>query len=354
MQSIDDIDYSVLAEEGGIDTENQEQDVNEQQNDFQYTVKEPTVENPPANEEPVDNKPIEVLPEFLKSLGISDLEHIKFLDDDDIVKDVSWNDLSNEEKLNLLQTSIPQPERDLTDDEISLINNIRSSRLSPKQFIDTMYQKGAQDYINSLQNTPNYSIDDLSDDEVFMLDLQEKIEDISEDELKAALDKAKEDPLYERRVTGIRKNLKEQEEQLKKQTELEQQQTQEEQFNQFKNAVLQGIQSFNKVGDLDIQLENDDMNDIASFILDRDETGLSYFGKALNDPATLVEMAWWTLKGRDMLKSISDSIQDIRQKSYQKGLEDAGKKPSTKVVYKKSSTNNPVNSIDDIYDNIYS
>jgi hypothetical protein len=39
-------------------------------------------------------------------LGISDLEHIKFLDDDDIVKDVSWNDLSNEEKLNLLQTSI--------------------------------------------------------------------------------------------------------------------------------------------------------------------------------------------------------------------------------------------------------
>jgi hypothetical protein len=86
-----------------------------------------------------------------------------------------------------------------------------------------MYQKGAQDYIDSLQNMPNYSIDDLSDDEVFMLDLQEKIEDISEDELKAALDKAKEDPLYERKVTGIRKNLKEQEEQLKKQTELEQQ-----------------------------------------------------------------------------------------------------------------------------------
>ena len=52
MQSIDDIDYSVLAEEGGNDLENQEQDVNEQQDDFQYNVEEPTVENLPADEEP--------------------------------------------------------------------------------------------------------------------------------------------------------------------------------------------------------------------------------------------------------------------------------------------------------------
>jgi hypothetical protein len=33
---------------------------------------------------------------------------------------------------------------------------------------------------------------------------------------------------------------------------------------------------------------------------------MSYFGKALNDPKTLVEMAWWTLKGRDALNSISE------------------------------------------------
>jgi hypothetical protein len=29
-------------------------------------------------------------------------------------------------------------------------------------------------------------------------------------------------------------------------------------------------------------------------------------GKALNDPQTLVEMAFWALKGRDTLNSISD------------------------------------------------
>jgi hypothetical protein len=48
------------------------------------------------------------------------------------------------------------------------------------------------------------------------------------------------------------------------------------------------------------------MEDIASFILDRDDTGMSYMGKDLNDPKTLVEMAWWTLKGREVLNSISE------------------------------------------------
>ena len=88
---------------------------------------------------------------------------------------------------------------------------------------------------------------------------------------------------------------------------------------------------------LDLNLETDDMEDIASFILDRDDSGMSYFGKALNDPKTLVEMAWWTLKGRDALNSISEyfvnEIKNQKQISYQKGLED-GKKSSTRVVYK--------------------
>jgi hypothetical protein len=61
-----------------------------------------------------------------------------------------------------------------------------------------------------------------------MLDLQDKIEDISDDEIKSALDKAKEDPLFARRVAGMRKALKEQEEQYKQQVAAEQEQAQEE------------------------------------------------------------------------------------------------------------------------------
>lgn len=323
---------------------------------------EPNPQNPNPNSDTnpnngnggSDNDKEDVITSFLKYNGISDPEHIKFEDDDGIVKDKSWSELSFEEKMNILTTSGNEPERDLSDDEIMFINELRASKLSPAQYINTIRQKAAQDYAEYLQNAPQYSIDDLSDDEIFMLDLQDKIEDASDEEIKSALNKAKEDPLFERRVAGMRKALKEQEEQYKQQMLAEQQQTQNEQFNQFKDSVLTSIQSLNKVGDLDLNLEVEDMEDIASFILDMDDSGMSYFGKALNDPKTLVEMAWWTLKGRDALNSISEyfvnEIKNQKQISYQKGLED-GKKSSGKVVYRPQNTGgNPgAASIDDIY-----
>ena len=290
---------------------------------------------PPQNTEDNDKK--DVLTEFLKFSGIKDPEHIKFEDEDGIIKEQSWNDLSFEEKMNILTTSYQQPERDLDDDEIELVNELRKKNMTPEQYINTIRQQAAQDYADSLDANPQYSIDDLSDDEIFMLDLQDKIEDITDEEITSALAKAKEDPLYEKKIAGMRKALKAQEEEYISQLQAEQELQQQEQFNQFKDSVVNSIQQFNKVGDLDINLDQEDMEDIAAFILDRDDTGMSYMGRALNNPQTLVEMAWWTLKGRDALNSISEyfanEIKTVRQMSYQKGLED-GKKGSSKVVYK--------------------
>ena len=290
---------------------------------------------PPQNTEDNDKK--DVLTEFLKFSGIKDPEHIKFEDEDGIIKEQSWNDLSFEEKMNILTTSYQQPERDLDDDEIELVNELRKKNMTPEQYINTIRQQAAQDYADSLEANPLYSMDDLSDDEIFMLDLQDKIEDITDEEITSALAKAKEDPLYEKKIAGMRKALKAQEESYISQLQAEQELQQQEQFNQFKDSVVNSIQQFNKVGDLDINLDQEDMEDIAAFILDRDDTGMSYMGRALNNPQTLVEMAWWTLKGRDALNSISEyfanEIKNVRQMSYQKGLED-GKKGSSRVVYK--------------------
>ena len=287
---------------------------------------------PPQNTEDNDKK--DVLTEFLKFSGIKDPEHIKFEDEDGIIKEQRWNDLSFEEKMNILTTSYQQPERDLDDDEIELVNELRRKNMTPEQYIHTIRQQAAQDYADSLDANPQYSIDDLSDDEIFMLDLQDKIEDITDEEITSALAKAKEDPLYEKKIAGMRKALKAQEESYISQLQAEQELQQQEQFNQFKDSVVNSIQQFNKVGDLDINLDQEDMEDIAAFILDRDDTGMSYMGRALNNPQTLVEMAWWTLKGRDALNSISEYFaNEIKNVSYQKGLED-GKKGSSRVVYK--------------------
>lgn len=297
-----------------------------------------------------------VMAAYLKYNGIPDPEKIKFQDDDGIVKERSWNDLSFEEKMNILTTSQEQPERDLDDNEIAFINDMRSRKISPQQYIDTIRQQAAQDYADQQAANPQYKVADLSDDEIFILDLQDKLDDdeVTDEEILVALNKAKEDPLYEKRIAGMRKALEAQEQTYLAEQQAEQQQQQEDQFNQFKSSVVNSIQGLNRIGDLDINLDKEDQEDIAAFILDRDDTGMSYMGKALNDPQTLVEMAFWTLKGRDTVNSISayfaNEIKNARQTSYQKGLED-GRKGTSKVVYKPQGVPNQgkETTIDDIW-----
>jgi len=44
--------------------------------------------------------------DFLKSRGISDIQKIKFEDENGSIEERSWNDLSKEEKLNILNTPL--------------------------------------------------------------------------------------------------------------------------------------------------------------------------------------------------------------------------------------------------------
>ena len=81
------------------------------------------------------------------------------------------------------------------------------------------------------------------------------------------------------------------------------------------------------IGSLDVSLDDDDKEEIADFILGRDQAGNSYLGKALNDPDTLTRMAWFALRGADALDNIqeyfSKQITEVRKQAYAKGVEDA-------------------------------
>ena len=76
-----------------------------------------------------------------------------------------------------------------------------------------------------------------------------------------------------------------------------------------------------------VGITNDDNEEIADFILGRDQAGNSYLGKALNDPDTLTRMAWFALRGADALDNIqeyfSKQITEVRKQAYAKGVEDA-------------------------------
>ena len=91
---------------------------------------------------------------------------------------------------------------------------------------------------------------------------------------------------------------------------------QEEDYNNFANTILNEIQGFNSLGDQTIELSVNDMNDLANFVLTRDETGTSDFGKVLQNPRALTTAAFWTLKGPEIMAEMQQQIQDAYRRGY--------------------------------------
>ena len=314
----------------------------EEEDLFEPQPTEETVE--PQIVEPVQEETEEVdddiITSLLKEKGISDPNKVKFENEDGEIEEVPFSSLDKEEQLNILnsQEEVPVEDNELDDSEIDLLNNIRQNYTSTEDFINGIKVQAVQEFINQ-NNQPSYQIDDLTDDELYVLDLTSRVPDLTEQQANEALDRAKQDlDLYSKQVNGLRSEYKALEDTKRSEEQLSKQAEDEEQYQQFTNSIVDTITNLNKIGNLDIELDNDDKNEIANFILSKDEAGISYFAKALNDPNALVQMAWFALHGQETIEQVTDyfteQIKQVSKSRYNQGLEDAknGKKPATKHV----------------------
>ena len=142
--------------------------------------------------------------EVLKIRGISDPSKIKFEDQTGAVVERSWDELSREEQLNIIVGDQNAEENEISDDEAALLNAIRKSGGSVEDYLKTYAEENAPEPAPA---EPTYKINELSDDEVYALDLLEKVgsENITDEELQAAIDAAKQnEQLYKKTVDGLR------------------------------------------------------------------------------------------------------------------------------------------------------
>ena len=109
--------------------------------------------------------------EVLRLKGINDPNKIKFEDESGAVIERAWNDLSTEEKLGVL-TLEEDTDTDLEDEEIQFINMLRQNNLTPSQYLQAFQSNITQQILDN-QEMP-YEVDNLTDDELFALDLIEK------------------------------------------------------------------------------------------------------------------------------------------------------------------------------------
>ena len=259
----------------------------------------------------------DMIGELLKLKGITDPNKIKIEDETGAVIETPWNQLSREEQLAVLHMDNSDPETALDDEEIEMINAIRKAGLNPAQYLEQIRQEAVKGY----QQVPQYKIDDLSDDELFALDLMQKVgSDISEEDLQNELDYAKQnEDLYQKKVTALRNYYHNLEDQEKTRREKEVEEQRNAQYNQFADQVLNHIQDFSNNSGYGIQLDTREMNELANFMITRDETGMTEFGRMLNDPKAFTNAAFWALKGPEILHEFQEQMQEQFKRGYAMG-----------------------------------
>ena len=301
--------------------------------------------------------------EFLKEKGIEDPSKLQFENEDGEIEEVDFNSLSDEEKLNVIN-SVSDP--GLTQHETDVVNYLRQNNVTFNQVIDYFSKKAVEDYLaqNSDQvYQKSYTIDDYTDDELYLADLKSKYPEFTDEELMSKLETAKaNETLFKKEVDALRVDYKKQED-----AEIEAQKQREQQ--DYDNLVgnLQNIlNNFNEVA-LDstdaesdvLEIEDSDKQQVLAYLLNQDSEGKSQLVKDLENPATLIELAWLRTQGRTLIDNTTrywkDLLKEERKEKakLQKELESYKSRNEQSVVVPKPPTKNDDNSNDRTLDSLW-
>lgn len=272
--------------------------------------------------------------EVLKLKGISNPDKIKFEDETGAIIERSWDTLSREEQLNILAGNESQDDNQLSDDEIDLLNTIRNSGMDVNSYLKSLQPEP--------QATKQYKIDDLSDDDLYILDILEKVggDNISDEELTEALESAKKnEKLFQKTIEGLRTQYiqLEKDQEMREANELAAKQ--QEQYNAFASSIMNEIRGLNTFAGQDLELSNEDVEELSAFMLQLDDDGMSPFGRAMQDPALFTRAAFWLLNEDKIIEELTKQMQDTYTRGYENAKKDMQGK--SKLVFKKPTKQEP-------------
>lgn len=200
-----------------------------------------------------------------------------------------------------------------------LDKHIRESGESAEEVIEALASQRAQEILDV---SNHLTIDHLTQDEVYKLDLQEKIPDLTELELEERLVQAKKMRGFDKEVDHIRARYKQIERQIAQQeTRSKLQQYQQERERERKEFVqnVQDIEVIDGFG-----LDNDTKNYILEDILQTDENGVSNFMRRVNSsPEELFRLAFYANYADEIYQLNEDRVREAYEAGRQaimKGL----------------------------------
>ena len=238
---------------------------------------------------------------------------------------------------------------------------MRSNNTDLEGIVNYYANQAVQNYINS-QTAPEktYSIDEYSDEELYMADLKARFPDFTDEEIEAKLDNAKlNEETFKKEVDSLRSYYKAEEDAQAQEAEVQEQQ----QYEALRNSVLDAAGNFREIlldsedpsGDA-LEIEDTDRQQMLSYLLEPGVDGRSQFDKDLSDPAALIELAWLRTNGRDTLTNISQQrkreLAATRKElaKTKKELEKYTKDNNSVVVSKVKSQKKDAKNVSDLWD----
>jgi hypothetical protein len=254
-----------------------------------------TEEETPVEENKEEDKEEDIISTFLKERGITDPSKIQFEGDDGNIEELDFTSLDKEEQLNILK-EITDP--GLSDHETEVINYLRKNNVTFNEVIDYFANQRLQEYLNANPEAippQTYTIDDYSDDELYLADLKSKYPSFTDDELVSKLNIAKSDEnLFKKEVDVLREGYKAEEDWARQEAEYAEQQ----EYESLRNNLINAASAFGEIS-LDasdpqsdsLVIEDSDRNQILYYLLNQDRDGKSQFVKDIENPDTLIELA---------------------------------------------------------------
>lgn len=280
-------------------------------------------ENPVQEENPKDD----YLTKFLKSRNI-DREKIRFQNEDGTIEEVRFDDLEDNEKLAILSEKEELP---ITDQEIEDINYLRDHDINLADFAKLQREQAIKEYLEQ-NSTPQYEVDGMTDDQLFVYDLLNRYgEELTDEEIDTELARAKEnEDLFTKKMNFLRNQYKEQETASKQETEAKERQQYEVEKQELINALTSA--AINTTELQGVELEDADRNEVLDFLLREDTQGRTEFSKLLSDPDAIFKMAWYMKYGESTFNTTVDYFKNELAKARR-----AEPKQTTRTIIRKSS-----------------
>lgn len=306
-----------------------------------------------------NNKPHDsgdFLHNFLKEKGIEDPSKLQWEDENGEITDVDFDSLSDEDKLNVLN-SLSDP--GLSQHEIDVVNYLRQNGVTFNQVIDYFSKKAVDDYIAQNPDsapTKTYTIDDYTDEELYLADLKSKYPDFTDEELTSKLNSAKSnEELFKKEVNALRAEYKKEED---AQVEAQKQKEQQD-YDNLVNNLQNILGNFNEIvldstdpeSDV-LEIEDSDKEQVLAYLLNQDTDGKSQLVKDLENPTTLIELAWLRTQGRALIDNSTRYWKDLLKQErkekakLEKELESYRTRESQSVVVPKPPKSNNSNEKD--------